>query len=77
MNRQERKKSVGKLANIFYYYKMQRLFWVDIHYACFGIVSRNDIIEDAPPIADWMIGKSLVTVKPWLLKCKARVLEIK
>lgn len=54
---------------------MIRLFWVDIHYACFGIVSINNIITEAPPIATWMIGKTLQCVKPWLIKKKAKVIE--
>lgn len=52
-----------------------RHFWVNIHYACFGIDSKDNIIVAAAPIAKWMIGKSLQEIKPWLLKKKAVVKE--
>lgn len=55
---------------------MIRKFWVDIHYACFGIVSRNSRIIDAPPIAHWMVGLLLTDIKPFLLTRKAKVVEI-
>lgn len=54
-----------------------RLFWVDIHYACVGIISGNDIVVDAAPIVKWMIGKTLHEIKPWLLSKRAKVIEIK
>jgi len=53
-----------------------RLFYIYIHYACFGILSENDIIISTPPIAAWMAGKTLQEIKPWLLKRKAKVIEI-
>lgn len=53
----------------------ERAFLVDIGYACFGIVSHNSIVTDAPPIAKWMVGKALHEIKPWLLSKRARVLE--
>lgn len=53
-----------------------RGFYVDIGYAVFGIFSKDDIITDAAPIAKWMIGKTLKEVKPWLLKKKAKVIEL-
>jgi hypothetical protein len=55
---------------------MTRLFWIDIHYACFGVVSIDNVVSEAPPIARWMIGKSLAEIKPWLLQRKAKVIEI-
>lgn len=53
-----------------------RWFWCDIHYACFGFASENDIVKIAPPIAKWMIGKSLQDIKPFLIKRKAKVIEL-
>lgn len=53
-----------------------RLFWIDIHYACFGIVTLDGIVIDVAPIGGWMQGKSLAQIKPWLLKKKAIVKEI-
>jgi hypothetical protein len=56
---------------------MERLFWIDLHYACVGIVSVNDTVTIAPPIVKWMVGKKLSEIKPWLLQKKAVVKEIK
>lgn len=55
---------------------MMRFFWVDLHYACVGIESRDSIIIAAPPIVAWMHGKTLQEIKPWLLSKKAKVIEI-
>ena len=56
---------------------MERLFWIDIKYACFGIISENDKIIQTAPIVKWMIGKSLQEIKPYLKIKKAKVIEIK
>lgn len=56
---------------------MSRLFHIDVVYACFGIEATNGTITMTAPIADWMKGKKLEEVKPWLLKRKAKVTEIR
>jgi len=56
---------------------MERLFQIDIGYACFGIVSENSIVIQTAPIANWMKGKRLKEIKPYLLKKRAKVIEIK
>jgi hypothetical protein len=53
-----------------------RFFWVDIHYATFGIEANNNTVTLAAPIAKWMIGKTLQEIKPWLLSKKAKVIEL-
>lgn len=55
----------------------ERLFWIDIHYSCFGIVAVGDTVTIAPPIAAWMIGKGLTEIKPFLKDRKAVVVEVK
>ena len=55
----------------------QRWFHIDIGYACFGMSSKDDIIVDVAPIGNWMKGKLLKEIKPWLIKKKAKVKEIK
>lgn len=55
---------------------MERFFWVDIHYACFGLLARDGVVVDAPDIAKWMIGKKLTDIKPWLKSKKAIAKEI-
>jgi hypothetical protein len=56
---------------------MVRLFWCDIHYACFGIEAIDGLITFTAPIVIWMMGKTFVEVKPWLKSRKAVVVEIK
>jgi len=55
----------------------KRVFWINLKYAVFCIESENDLIAAAAPIADWMIGKTLQEVKPWLKKKRAIVKELK
>jgi len=38
---------------------MQILHYVDLPYACFGIVSADGIVTEAAPIGRWMIGKPI------------------
>lgn len=56
---------------------MERFFWIDLHYACFGIESKAGIVTDAAPIAAWMKGKTLQEIKPFLVRKKAKVVEVK
>lgn len=56
---------------------MERFFWIDIHYACFGMESSGGIVTDSAPIAAWMRGKTLQEIKPFLVKRQAKVIEIK
>ena len=54
-----------------------RAFWVDIGYACFGIASDGEgMVREAAPIAAWMVGKTLAEIKPFLLKKRAKVVEL-
>ena len=54
-----------------------RVFWVDIGYACFGIASDEaGVVREAAPIAAWMIGKTLAEIKLFLLKRRAKVVEL-
>lgn len=55
---------------------VDRFFYCDIGYAVFGIISRDNVVVDVPPIAAWMRGKTLKKIKPFLLKKKAKVKEI-
>lgn len=55
-----------------------RAFWVDVGYACFGIVADGSgVVREAAPIAAWMLGKTLQDIKPFLLRKGAKVVEIK
>lgn len=59
------------------FFKMERFFWIDVHYACFGIESKAGIVTDAPPILAWMRGKTLSEIKPFLLGRRAKVVDVK
>jgi hypothetical protein len=56
---------------------MERVFLIDLHYACFGIVANGNTVTEAAPIAAWMKGKTLQEIRPWLLAKKAKVVEVK
>jgi len=56
---------------------MKRVFWCNIKYGCFGFVSENNLIKEAPPIFAWAIGKTLQDIKPFLLSKNAKVIELK
>lgn len=43
-----------------------KLIAVDIGYAFYGIVVKNDIVVDVAPIAGWMIDKKWEKCKTWL-----------
>ena len=54
----------------------ERWFYIDIGYAVFGISSLNGVVNKTAPIGKWMAGKTLQQIKPWLIKKKAKVIEI-
>jgi len=47
-----------------------------MEYATFGIISFNNVVVDAAPIATWMKGKYLKDLRSWLISKKAKVIEI-
>jgi hypothetical protein len=55
----------------------RRFFWCDLHYACVGFESDNNIIIAAAPIIKWFKGKTLQEIKPFLKIKNAVVKEIK
>ena len=48
------------------------LIIVDVNYAYYGIEVVNNQIVKAPPIAKWVIGKSLTEFKKWVKKEKGK-----
>lgn len=56
---------------------LERWFYINVHFACYGIGAQDGTIFFAPPIAAWMIGKTLLEVKPYLIQHKAEVIELK
>ncbi len=56
----------------------ERWFHVNMDNACFGFACNKDsVIIKVPPLISWMMGKSLQEVKPFFLKNKAVISEIK
>lgn len=43
-----------------------RLILIDVRYACFGIETVDEVVVSAPPIARWMLGKSVWYVLRWV-----------
>lgn len=54
----------------------EQLLWIDLPYACYGLVIEDNVVMDAPPIARWMIGKHVIYVANWLYGKKAVVVEV-
>lgn len=51
------------------------LYYIDTHYACFGIIEEGSKVVMAAPIAKWTIGKSIVEViNYYKIKKKAKVI---
>ena len=44
----------------------KRWIWVSLPYATYGSATRDELVVDAAPIAQWMIGKSEAYVADWL-----------
>jgi hypothetical protein len=40
--------------------------WIDLPYACYGVRVENNYIVEAPPIARWMVGKTVQQVVRWV-----------
>lgn len=58
-------------------YSTERLFWVDLHFACIGIMAVGGIVTHVAPIAGWMKGKTLEDIRGYLVKKRAVVIEVK
>ena len=56
---------------------MERWFWCDIHYACFGFSIADGVVKNSAPIFSWAKGKSIEDVNIWLRSKNAAVVEIK
>lgn len=54
----------------------EQLLWVNLSYACYGLVIEDSVVAEAPPIARWMIGKHVIEVANWLYGKKAVIVEV-
>ena len=56
---------------------MEKWYWCDIHYACFGFSILDGVINESAPIFSWAKGKPAKSVKKWLIEKRAVVVELK
>ena len=57
--------------------KYRFLFMVDVGYACFGVYfSTEGVCSEVPPIAKWMIGKSIDEIRKWVKSKKGKMEEV-
>jgi hypothetical protein len=54
----------------------ERLFWVSLSWATFGLVVVDERIHEAPPIAKWSTGKSARQVLHYFQRRGALIKEI-
>jgi hypothetical protein len=47
------------------------LHYIDLHYACFGLIVEAGKVVKAPPIAAWAIGKPIAGVR-WFYEVKKK-----
>lgn len=45
---------------------MDKWYWISLHYATFGLMTRNGTVVKTAPIGKWMIGKSIDSVHSWV-----------
>lgn len=57
-------------------YRNEIHYWISLPYATFMIISSNDIIIEAPPIAKWTIDKETKYVINYYTKKKAKIIQI-
>ena len=48
-----------------------RKFWISLSYATFQINEDKGVVVFAAPVANWMVGRALEQIRPWLLKKKS------
>lgn len=49
------------------------LYFIDLPYACFGLVTENNLIVRAAPIAKWAKGKNINEVLNFYKKKGAKI----
>jgi hypothetical protein len=52
---------------------IEELYWINLPYACYGVVVSNNIIINAAPIANWSIGKDINYFLNWVQRKKGIV----
>ena len=50
-------------------------WYIDLEYATFGLIEKNGIVVEAPPIAKWAVGKRMASVLTYYRDKKASIME--
>jgi len=53
-----------------------RLIWVNLPYACYGILTTDGKVTFAPPIARWMVGRSETFIAAWIKRKGGRFVDL-
>lgn len=43
------------------------MFYIDLPHACYGVEVIGTVVTLAPPIAGWMVGRSIDSVVRWVV----------
>lgn len=55
---------------------MKNLYYININYACFGIIEENNIIIETAPIGKWMLNKNIEFIKNWIKKKNGKIVNV-
>jgi hypothetical protein len=55
---------------------MMEHYQIDVGYACFGVLLRDNVVVDVAPIGKWMIGKSFVQVEKWVASKNGKIIKV-
>ncbi len=63
--------------NPFFFKQEKGMFYrIELDYGIIGIFTKNDIVTETPPIAKWMIGKNINTIKNYVIKKQGEIMLI-
>lgn len=51
------------------------LYRIELSYACFGVITENNLIIRTPPIATWMMGKRIDTIISWVKTKNGKIIR--
>jgi hypothetical protein len=54
----------------------KRWIWVSLPYATFGIAVAEGVVTDAPPIANWAIGRDEQSVAAYFRRRGAKIVAL-
>ena len=54
----------------------EQLYWINLSYACFGIIVKNNKVVETAPIGKWMIKKDISFIVNWIKKKKGEIKNI-